>query len=128
MARGYSMWPMAVSDQGYGRPLGVTSVQTAASVTSQIFFNGSPVPFRIRILDIRGVMTGAGAGGDTVKVTDGTNDLTDTADLSALADTDTFDMSQLDDAYWIVDKGDNLTCVTASDALCYVTAYCVREE
>lgn len=126
MAYGYSMWPMAGEDQGYGRVLGTTSVQTTAGSTTQIFFNGNPTPFRIRIIDVKGIMTGAGAALDTMEVTDGTNSITDTSDLSALADGATFEAGNISDTYWLVTPGENLTCVTASAALCYVTVYFER--
>ena len=64
-----------------------------------------------------GVMTGAGATSDTVKITDGTHDLTDTVDVSSKVDKAIFLFGTLDDAYRGVAAGTSLHAVNASGAL-----------
>lgn len=97
----------------------VVEVQTTASDTSKSVWDGS-CPRNCRILDAWGIMTGAGAALDTVKLTDGTNDISDTVDLSSAGDTDRFTVGELDDAYTDISEGGSLKVVTASDALCRV--------
>lgn len=79
----------------------------------------------MRVIKAWGIMTGAGAAADTVKLTDGTNDITNTVDVSALADKAYFDFN-IDDAYYKLQKDDTLKVVTASDALCEVYVMVVR--
>lgn len=94
----------------------VIQVATAASDTSYRIWDKS-CPRSCRIVDAWGVMTGAGAALDTVKITDGTNDISDTVDLSGLGDTDRFAIGELDDAYVDIAEGGSLRVVTVSDAL-----------
>jgi hypothetical protein len=80
----------------------------------------------MRIIKAWGVMTQAGAASDTAVITDGTNNVTDTADLSVFDDTDQFDFSQIDDAYWALAQGDTLQVDTASSPALRVYIMAVR--
>ena len=64
-----------------------------------------------------GVMNGAGASGDKIKLTDGTNDITDDVDVSAKSDTDLFLFGKIDDAYRDLGPGATLQAVNTSAAL-----------
>lgn len=127
MAIGTNPKEFAGIDQGYGLPMGVVSVDTEAGTSTYKLFSGSPLPFPIRIVEVKGYMLGAGAASDTVKLTDGTNDITSTEDLSVLADTDAWDCSQIDNAYADLERGDTLQVETASDALTRVFVFFVRK-
>lgn len=99
------------------------SVQTVTGTTGYNLFNGA-VPRDLRVIQAWGIMTAAGGASDTVVVKNGSNAITDTASVAVLSDTDAFSFSQLNDAYWDVDKGGTLTVTTASDALCKVYVMC----
>lgn len=107
---------------------GIVTIQTVASTATYNCWPAAGSPTAKRILRIWGHATGGAPGaGDTVVVqrvnSAGTaTAITDTADLQAagLGDTDTFDFAQLNDAQWLLSKGDQLRVVTASDALCEV--------
>jgi len=86
------------------------------------------LPYDCRIIRAWGIMTGAGAASDTVKVTDGTNDISDTVDLSSAGDTDLFDVGELDDAYTDIAKGGKIAVTTASGALCRIYVMGVWKE
>jgi len=62
-------------------------------------------------------MLTAGTSSDTCvlqRVRAGTTaDITDTANLSALSDTDAFEFSQYNNDNWTINKGDTLQAVTA---------------
>ena len=74
-------------------------------------------PAKCRVLSVYGVMVGAGATSDTVKLTDGTNDICPAVDVSAKADTDIFQVAKLDDAHRdLVPGTDTLTSVVVSAA------------
>lgn len=94
----------------------VIQVATAAGTTEYRIWDKS-CPRSCRIVDAWGVMTGAGGAGDTVKITDGTNDISDTVDLSSLGDNDLFAIGELDDAYVDLAEGGSLQVEAASDAL-----------
>ena len=70
-----------------------------------------------RIVLVWGLMTGAGAAGDTVKITDGTNDITTAQDLSAKGDKALFPFIDIDDARRDVTAGIVLHAVNASGGL-----------
>ena len=103
------------SDASAGIPF-VIEVQTEASKTTYRVWDKS-CPKACRILDVWGIMTGAGAALDTIKVTDGTSDITNTVDLSAQSDTARFGVGTVDDGYADIAEGGSLQVVTASDAL-----------
>lgn len=122
MAKGPGLSPqhMAAMADHWGGVMGVVAVQTVAATSSYSLFSGG-APFALRVTRVRGIMTGAGAAADTVVVKDESdNAISNTIDVSALSDKDTFEESSIDDAYWDIDKGEDLKVVTASGALAYV--------
>ena len=101
------------------------SVNTVAGTsTYNVYGTAHSAPRGFRVIKAWGVMTGAGAAADTVVVSDGTNNITDTADLSVFSNTDQFDFSQIDDTYFQINKGGSLVVTTASGALCRVYIMC----
>jgi len=93
----------------------VLQVTTVASTTTYRIWDKS-CPRSCRIIDGWGVLTGDPAG--TLKITDGTNDISDTVDVSAVSgDKDRFTVGELDDTYTDLSEGGSLRVVTASDAL-----------
>jgi len=86
-------------------------IQLVASVTDYDIFDANGAPFPFRICRAWGHVTGAVGAGDTVviqRVSSGTTtDITDTVNLNTipLADTDTFDFAQLNDAAWLIGNG-----------------------
>ncbi len=122
MAKGMGIGPMHLAALGdyWGGVLSVVAVQTVAATSSYQLFPGG-APFALRVTRVRGVMTGAGASSDTVVIKDhAANAISNTIDVSALSDKDTFEETSIDDLYWDIEKGENLTVVTASGALAYV--------
>lgn len=106
---------MAVENKYLNQDIFVIEADTeAANLT--IFDADAPIAFRV--IDVWAIGT-PGAASDTVKVTDGTNDITDaiavTAALIARAST-------IDDAYWEIAAGGTLKLVVASalDATVYI--------
>jgi hypothetical protein len=75
-----------------------------------------------RLLDAWGVMTGAGAGGDTVQLKRNTTAISNAVDVSSKSDKDFFNFGTLDDAQMDFNNGDVLLLDTASDANALVTA------
>jgi len=78
-----------------------------------------------RVVAVWGVMTGAGAASDTVKVTDGTNDITTAQDVSAKGDKALFMFADIDDARRDITAGISLHAINASSALVDVYVLCV---
>ena len=115
---------LALSGNNYGAPSSVAKVTCVAGTSSYTPFPGWDN--RVEVVRVFGYMTGAGASSDTVKVTDGTNDVTDTVDLSSLSDTDVFEVGQMDDAYVTVEKASSITVTTASDATCVLFVEVIR--
>jgi hypothetical protein len=111
----------AGSDGSLGVPFLVTATTVAATAAYTLI---ESAPKKFRVVDWWVVMTGAGAASDTVKLTDGTNDITDAVDLSSAGDTDRVAGGEIDDAYHELDKGDSLKVATASGATCIVYALC----
>ena len=124
----------ALGHQGnfYGAPLFVfrynSTTSTGTSNTDTIF-NGN-APFGFRILRAQFTLTeAAAADSEDVKLTDGTNDITDTADYSAGSDNDSFEFSSYNDAYSTILKGGTLKIVkTATTAVTSIDMliYCVK--
>lgn len=114
--------PRALAPAEAGRQsVGLNSIPVILSVncvsgtdTYALFSSNAPNGFRV--IDCWGIMTGAGAGADTFKLDDGTNDISDTVDLSSAGDTDRVAVGEIDDAYYEVEKNGSLRVVTASDA------------
>ena len=110
-----------------GHPQGTVPFVWSATMTasnSPLTLGPEQLEFPVRVILAWGIMTGAGAAADTVvlnKVSGGTTSaITNTADVSALSDTDQFDLSQINDANYRAAKGDNLSVTTASGALCEI--------
>jgi hypothetical protein len=129
----YGMSPRqlgAAQDYGFGASAvwsvpWVISVQTEASTTAYTLVdNKNPRTRDFRVIKAWGYMTGAGGASDTAVITDGTNSITDTADLSVMSDTDQFDFSQINDAYNTISPTEKLAVTTASDALCRIYVMC----
>jgi len=98
-----------------GVPFVVHVKMESGDTTNKIY--DAELPGKHRVLDAWYVMHGAGAASDTVKITDGTNDITDDVDVSAKSDKDRANFGQIDDArYEIADAG-TLAVTTASGAL-----------
>jgi len=75
---------------------------------------------KTKFLPIQCIMVGAGAGGDTAKLTDGTTDITDNVDVSGKADKELFQFATWNDATATIAAGGAIHLVTASDALAEV--------
>lgn len=99
----------------------VLSVTTVAATSSYDLM--TPTPRGLKIINTWAVAGGAGAG-DTVKLTDGTNDICTAIDVNAAAGTYapvvTFDTS-----YISLAKGSTLNVTTADDAVCTIYVLCV---
>lgn len=132
--RGISGKALAREDNFYGAPLFVlrfnSTTSTGTSNTDSIF--SSNAPFSFKVLRAHFLLTEAAASdSEDVKLTDGTNDITDTADYSSGADTDSYEFSQYDDAYTTIKKGGSLQIVkTASTAVTSfeMFVYCIKVE
>lgn len=74
-----------------------------------------------RLLHAWGVMTGAGASGDTAQLKKNTTAISDAVDVSAKLDQAYFNFGTLDDAQMDFDDTDLIWLDTASDANCMVT-------
>jgi len=115
------IFPLQIGPHGgvYGGLAFWLGKQTAAGTSSyQLFPNGNPFPRSVRVLGMMGIMSGAGAAGDTVQLQDGSsNAITEAVSVAALSDQDKWDASVIDNAYYQIKPGDNLKIVTASDAL-----------
>ncbi len=130
MAKGMGLGPrhLAPLNEYWGGVMGVVAVQTEAGTSSYQLFPGG-APFELRVTRVRGIMTGAGAALDTVVVNNNAGSaISNTIDVSALSDTDTFEEMQINDANWDIAKGQNLTVVTVSGALAYVMVEFMRRE
>jgi hypothetical protein len=111
----------------------VYTIATSASVNSKSLFGqgasatyDGQAPMNLRVIDWWVVMTGAGAVGDTVQLTDQAgNAISSAVDVSAAGDNDIVSGGEVADAYADITKwtGDILV-VTASDALCRVYVMC----
>ena len=115
-----------LSTVNIGIPFVIEVPCVAATDTYKVY--DADCPDKLRVIDAWGVMTGAGAGGDTVKITDGTNDITDTVDLSAVGDTDRFAIGEIDDAYHDILPGGSMSVVTASAATVTLYIMCTWVE
>jgi len=126
MHRGIDPLHLKESDAG-GLTGGIPFVlyQATAGAAGPTFSITTDSPLKFRIIDWHIVMTGAGAGSDTAKLTDGTNDVTNAVDVSSAADTAVVDGGQINDLYHEIDKGGTLNVVTASSAHCIVYVSCI---
>lgn len=111
------------ADSAVGIPF-VFRVPTDTTNSTYTIYS-SNCPRRLEVIYATGTMTGAGAAADTVVIRNGSNAITDTLDVSALADTDVFDFTKISDTYYRVNKGGSLNVVTVSAALCIVYIHCM---
>lgn len=115
-------------NQGLGIPF-IARFQTAAGATTKDIV--IPKHLACRVVKCWGVMTGAGGGGDTVRLKKVTaagasTDISDAVDVSALGDKDVFEVGEIDDAQQDLAGEDTLRVTTASDALAEVYVLLVR--
>lgn len=106
---------LGLLDNSYGSPTSVFHVSTSASVSSYTAVAG--LDRDVKVIRVLGFMTGAGGASDTIVVKNGSTAITDTIDVSALADKDVFEAAQIDDAQYNVKKGGSINVTTASGAL-----------
>jgi len=131
MARGISAKALAALNPGGKIAPGVHFTISRKFTASDSDFAMTPsggLGFPFRVIDAYAVMTGAGGAGDTWKLTDGTNDITDTVDVSSAADKDIVPAGQLDDAYYRFSKTGEVRGITASGAEVELYAICVRTD
>jgi hypothetical protein len=113
----------------------IFTIATEASVTSKTLFGQGATasvtghaPDNLRVINWWVVMTGAGGGGDTVQLTDGSgNAISSAVDVSAAGDNDIVSGGEVYDAYSDIPKySGDIRVVTASDALCRVYVMCQK--
>jgi hypothetical protein len=119
---GKSLHPVSTVQGQLGSPvfaLYVDSTISSGAATTDIIFDAN-CPFAMRIVDFRGILTENSANkAETVKLTDGTSDITDTISIAAAGsdnDTDIFRAGEIDDAYATLKKGDSLKLVKGATA------------
>ncbi len=100
----------------------VIEVDTNGATT--VVFNGD-VPAKFRILDVT-VDTIVTAGSGTVKITDGTNDITNA--IVAATTKAVTRAGTIDPAYNEIDAGGSLSVVVANAADARVLIHCVRTD
>lgn len=120
MARGIgpTAFKRMESGDAYGAPvflLHYSSTSTAGTSATETIVENAP--FKFQILRAWFVCTEAPTGtDDTAKLTDGTNDITDTANYSTLSDTESMEFSKYNDAYWTISKDEDLKLVKTESA------------
>lgn len=128
----FDLAPEATSDVSLPPQWGVVqfvvNVITDTTGTSfKVFPSGAP--FACRVVGLQGIMQGAGAGGMTLVLNDNAgNAITDSISLAALPDRAVFDAAAINDARWLVNKGDVLAVVTATSPLTYTSVILQRTE
>jgi hypothetical protein len=112
----------------------VREVETVAG-TSQYAIVAQGMERACRVIGFRGVMTGAGAASDTVRLyavarlTGTATAITEAIDLSALSENDYFSCATLNETARKIMVGDSLRVDTASGALCTVCVeLCPHQE
>ena len=98
---------------------------TVSSGTSNTDIIIASAPYRFRIIRAWFVATEASAAdSEDAKLTDGTNNITDTADYSALSSGDSMEWSNYNQTYAVIDKGEALKLVkTATTAVTSLRVY-----
>jgi hypothetical protein len=104
----------------------VAFCQTVTGTTAYTLISAAEKKFRV--INAWLIMTAAGGASDTVVLSNGSTAITDTADVSLLADKDLMDFTSFNDASYAVAAGGSLKVTTASDALCQVYALCMWVE
>jgi len=108
----------------------VVSTREQVTVAGTTTYNLQPAGFErgFRVIGFRGIMTGAGAASDTVRLaavdgeTGTATNITEAIDLSALSENDWIAAASINITAAKLKQGDYLRITTASDALilCYV--------
>lgn len=110
-----------ISGAKVGVPFVVSMTTVAATSSYDVW---TPLPRGLKILDCWCYASGgAGGGSDTVKLTDGTNDITAAIDVN-VADNTRAPVVSIDDAYASIAKGGTLNVTTASAAVARVHIMC----
>jgi hypothetical protein len=127
MSRGIKGRSLAADGTELGAPVFLLPIKSFGASDSSLNLV-QDAAFKFKIITAWVVMNGAGDSFDTVKLTDGTDDITDTLDVSSAGDTDLVSFGELDDAYATIEKGGDVVAETASGALVDVYALCVKIE
>lgn len=114
---------VSISGVDVSSPIIVTYEVTADATLGLNIFNANcPFPIQIRRVDVECRAT---SGGGTLKLTDGTNDITDA--ITCAVDTTCTNSGTIDGAYSTISAGGTLAVVTANAAdRALVTIYAVR--
>lgn len=124
MSEGTILTKYSTSDSHF-----LMGLRTAAGMTSDLK-DFPALYFPYRVIRAWGIMIGAGAAGDTVKVQKvsggSATDITDAVDVSAKVDKAFFNFGTIDDAQFETTEGDNIRVLTASDALCEIWVECIK--
>ena len=119
--RGISGKALARLDNTLGVPTFILNKDISGATTTSVVVDA---PFKFRVLDAWSI--GTSADGGTWKVTDGTNDIIP-AVTQAANDNDIDRAVDIDDAYYEIDKGEDLSIVsTGADLSCTVYILCAR--
>lgn len=103
---------LATIEDSVGVPVVIKKVITTGSADEAIF--DEDAPFKFRIIDVIVEPRGNSTNG-TMKITDGTNDITDA--MTCAVDTTIARASTIDDAYSTIAAGGSLSVVCAGDAV-----------
>jgi len=101
-------------------------LEAAIVAGATVAIHTADAPFKYRVIDVWSVATSADGG--TWKISDGTNDITDTVTVAA-SDKDVDRVLQIDDAYHEIASGGSLSVVgdgATLDAIVYIK--CLRVE
>lgn len=120
----FSLSMMAVEAKHRHQDIFIVEVLTVAGTSSYKPFDGDN-PAKFRVIDVWAYSALAGAA-DTVKVTDGTTDITDALDMSG--DKDVKRATTIDDSVNEIAFDGTLEVVTASGAVCRVFILCVNTD
>ena len=114
---GRSLNPISTVQGQLGAPLFALHVRSTVSSgtgTTNIIFDNN-CPFRLTVVGLTGNVNEAGnTDAETVKLTDGSDDICEAVALQGLGDTDTFRATEIDDAFSTIEKGGSLKVVTAA--------------
>lgn len=113
---------MSVPNKALINDIFVIEVDTEAGATINVFSSDAPCAFRV--IDAWGIGT-PGAASDTFKITDGTNDITDTVAITAAL---VGRVGTIDDSYWDIAAGGSLAVVAASNLDATVFIMCQKRN
>ncbi len=119
--RGISGKALARLDNTLGVPTFILNKDISGATTTSVVVDA---PFKFRVLDAWSI--GKTADGGTWKVTDGTNDII-SAVTQATNDKDVDRAADVDDAYYDISQGEDLSIVSTGASLsCTVFILCAR--